>query len=360
MVTIWARMYTRKNYSVKDMAWWTRHDTVLLLLIALVPVIVYELFDQKWLHLPWLPIAVVGTAVAFIISFQNNATYDRVWEARKIWGGIVNASRAWGIVVNDFITTDFTDEDVSDAELRAIRKELIFRHIAWLTALRHAMRQPKPWEHVMKHRTNKEWSEMIGVREHRYPVEEELGPYLSEEELAYVLSKSNMSTQLVSLQSKQLRHLRTRGLIEDFRHMEMENILVELYALQGKSERIKNFPYPRQYATLNWIFLWIFVLLLPFGVMFEFDKIGAALTTSYPIIGANFIWLSVPFSALVMWVFHTMERIGRVSENPFEGTPNDVPITTISRGIEIDVREMIDDDPEAIPPPIEAQHHTQT
>jgi putative membrane protein len=198
------------------------------------------------------------------------------------------------------------------------------------------------------------------VREHRYSLEEELEPYLSEDELAYALSKSNKATQLISLQSKQLRHLRTRGLIEDFRHMEMENTLVELYTLQGKSERIKNFPYPQQYATLNSLFLWIFLLLLPFGVMFEFDKIGGTLSHRYPIIGPNFVWLSVPFSVLVMWVFHTMERIGRVSENPFEGTPNDVPITTISRGIEIDLREMLDEDPASIPPPIEAQHDTQT
>ena len=353
-------MYTKTNYSVKDMAWWTRQDTALLLFVALIPVVVYEVLDQKWLHLPWLPIAVVGTAVAFIISFQNNATYDRVWEARKIWGGIVNTSRAWGVVVNDFITTDFTDEDVSDAELEAIRRELVFRHIAWLTALRHAMRQPRPWEHFVRHPSNLEWRDAIAVREHRYSLEEELEPYLSEDELAYALSKSNKATQLISLQSQQLRHLRTRGLIEDFRHMEMENTLVEFYTLQGKSERIKNFPYPRQYATLNSLFLWIFLLLLPFGVMFEFDKIGGTLSHRYPIIGPNFVWLSVPFSVLVMWVFHTMERIGRVSENPFEGTPNDVPITTISRGIEIDLREMLDEDPASIPPPIEAQHDTQT
>jgi len=353
-------MYTKRNYSVKDMVWWTRQDTVVLIIIALVPVVVYEVFDQKWLHLPWLPIAVVGTAVAFIISFQNNATYDRVWEARKIWGGIVNTSRMWGIVVNDFITTDFTDEAVTEEELGGIRKELIFRHIAWMTALRHAMRQPRPWEHAMTQQTNKEWGEMIGVREHKYSLEDELEPYLSKEELEYVLSKSNRATQILSLQSKQLRELRTRRLIEDFRHMEMQNVLEELYALQGKSERIKNFPYPRQYATLNWTFLWIFVLLLPFGVMFEFDKIGTAMIDQYPNIGRNFVWFSIPFSVLVMWVFHTMERIGRVSENPFEGTPNDVPITTISRGIEIDLREMIDEDPASIPSPIEPQYDTQT
>jgi putative membrane protein len=84
-----------------------------------------------------------------------------------------------------------------------------------------------------------------------------------------------------------------------------------------------------------------------------------ALLEEYPRIGASFVWLSVPFSVLVMWVFHTMERIGRVSENPFEGTANDVPITTISRGIEIDLREMLDENPESIPGPIEAQYDTQ-
>lgn len=201
---------------------------------------------------------------------------------------------------------------------------------------------------------------MIGVREHRHSLEEELDGNMPPDELTYVLSKSNKPTQIVSLQSKRLRELRTRNLIEDFRHMEMENVLIELLALQGKSERIKNFPYPRQYATLNSMFMWIFVALLPFGVMFEFDKIGTELVGRYPLIGKYFVWLSIPFSVLVMWVFNTMERIGRVSENPFEGTPNDVPITTIARGIEIDLREMIDQDPSKIPAPIEPQYDTQT
>jgi putative membrane protein len=353
-------VYTRPSYSAKDLALWTRRETALLTAIATVPVIAYEVLDQKWLHLPWLPIAVVGTAVAFIMSFQNNASYDRVWEARKIWGGIVNASRAWGLAVRDFVTDDFSEEDVSESELSSIHRELICRHVAWLTALRHAMRQPRPWERSLQHQTNKEWAEMIGVQEHRHSLEEELAADMPDDELSYVLSKSNKPTQILSRQSKRLRELRQRNLIEDFRHMEMQNVLNELVALQGQSERIKNFPYPRQYATLNSTFMWIFLLLLPFGVMFEFDSIGTELMRSYPRIGDRFVWLSIPFSVLVMWVFHTMERIGRVSENPFEGTPNDVPITTISRGIEIDLREMIDQDPSTIPPPIEPQYDTQT
>lgn len=353
-------MYTRPNYSLRDMLSWTRQELLLFLLIALLPVTLYDLFDQRWLHLPWLPIALVGTAVAFIISFQNNATYDRVWEARKIWGGIVNASRTWGIMVNDFITNDFTDEKAGSDELQGIRRALIYRHVAWLTALRHAMRQPRPWESFKRHKTNREWSALIGVREHRYSLDEEISPYLSKVELDYVQGKTNIPAQLLSLQSKDLRELRRRGLIEDFRHMEMKNGLAEFYDLQGRSERIKNFPYPRQYATLNLMFLRIFVVLIPFGVMMEFGKIGEELVPQYPTLGRFFPWLSVPFSVAVMWIFHTMERIGRVSENPFEGNPNDVPITTMSRGIEIDLREMLDEDPEQIPPPFEPSCNAQT
>ena len=353
-------MYTRRRYSVKALASWTRLDTALLLIIALFPVVAYEVFDQKWLHLPWLPIAVVGTAVAFILSFQNNASYERLWEARKIWGGVVNSSRAWGYAVKDFISDQFRTQPVTDKDLDAIKRELIDRHVAWMTAFRHAMRQPRPWEYQLEHPTNKEWAKMIGVREHRYALEEELRGDLSEAELGYVLSKSNKPTQILGLQSKRLRELRADDLIDDFRHVELQQILDDLVALQGKSERIKNFPYPRQYATLNQTFLWIFIVLLPFGVMFEFDKIGSAMQDRFPLIGDHFVWLSIPFSVMVMWVFHTMERIGRVSENPFEGTPNDVPITTIARGIEIDLREMIDQDPATIPSPIEAQYDTQT
>jgi len=323
------------------------------IVVAALPVVIYEVLGQRWLHLPWLPIALIGTAVAFIISFQNNATYDRLWEARKIWGGIVNVSRAWALQVNDFVTNDFTDQPASEEEMLAIRTQLIERHIAWLTSLRHAMRQPRSWEAFQDDKTNRTWSDMIGVHEHRNSLGDDLEDYVAECDCSFVSNKANLPAQLLALQSKSLRRLRERVLIEDFRHMEMQQTLTNLLDLQGRSERIKNFPYPRQYATLNSLFLWIFILLLPFGVMFEFSKIGEELQVGHPTIGELFVWLSVPFSVVVMWVFHTMERIGRVSENPFEGSPNDVPITTISRGIEIDLREMLGQPGEMIPEPVQ-------
>lgn len=322
-----------------------------------------------WLRLPWLPIGVVGTAVAFIVSFKNNASYDRLWEARKIYGGIVNTSRSLTIMLNDFITNEFAKEKHSEESLFAIRKQMVMRHVAWMTSLRHALRQHKPWEVSRVTKADLKYMEGTEIREQEYTLAEELEGYVSEAEKELILSKANKQSECLNLQSKQMKELKLAGLIDDFRHMEMERILVELFTLQGKAERIKNFPYPRQFATLNYLFVWVFIILLPFGMMHEFEKIGEKividinahmLVHSSPLhgivkfLGTYFIWFTVPFTAIVSWIFHTMERIGEVTENPFEGNPNDVPITTMSRSIEINIRQMIDDDPAEIPDPIEA------
>ncbi len=200
---------------------------------------------------------------------------------------------------------------------------------------------------------------MAEIQEFKFTLEKELTPYLSKKEYDYILSKTNKATHTISLQSKQLKRLKEKKIIDDFRHIELEKILIELYALQGKSERIKNFPYPRQFATLNHNFVWIFLILLPFGIVQEFETLGNDLIENYPIIGKYFVWSSIPFSIIVSWVFHTMERIGRSCKNPFEGTPNDVPITTMSRGIEIDLREMLDEPLDSIPKPIVEKYNIQ-
>ena len=108
-------MYTKRNYSLRDMLFWTRQETVVFFVIATVPLVVYDLFEQRWLHLPWLPIALIGTAVAFIISFQNNATYGRASGRRARSGAASSTPREpWAMMVNDFITNDFTEEPASD------------------------------------------------------------------------------------------------------------------------------------------------------------------------------------------------------------------------------------------------------
>lgn len=367
-------MYTKKRFPFRGMIKWTRRYIYKFIIIGIIPVFLYKGFGLYWLHLPWLPIGVVGTAVAFIVSFKNNASYDRLWEARKIYGGIVNASRSFTLMINDFISNKHAENPLTDDELFKIRKEIVMRHIAWMTSLRHALRQHKPWEGSISDAAEQEYLSNVEVREWAYSLDEELDGYVNEVEKKEILSKKNKQAACLNLQSNHLRRLLDDGLIEDFRHMEMQSMMTEFFTLQGKVERIKNFPYPRQFATLNYFFVWIFIILLPLGMMHEFEEIGKSVVLdihehmkvhSSPIhiiveyVGTYFIWFTVPFTAIVSWIFHTMERIGETTENPFEGNGNDIPITTMSRGIEIDIRQMIGDDPALIPEPIELQFGLQ-
>lgn len=352
-------MYTKYKYSVKELLLWTRLEIVFFLLLSSAAVFLYQVAGMRWLQIPWTPIALVGTAVAFLIGFQNNAAYGRAWEARKIWGGIVNTSRTWAMMVRDMVSSDDAKNSVSEEEIAEQHNKLIHRHIAWLTALRHAMRARKSWEVFVEHRTNNEWHKKICIPERDNRLEDDLKPLLDESELSLVLETTNKSAAILALQSNHLRHLKDRGLLWEFSFLELEGLLKELFDLQGKSERIKNFPYPRQYATLGYDFVKIFVLLLPFGVVPEFAKIGESLIESFPVVGSMFVWLAVPFSAIVSWVFSTMHRIGTSGENPFEGSANDVPISTIARAIEIDLREMNREPRSQVPEPLCEIHNVQ-
>ncbi len=354
-------MYIKKQYHISIVLSWTKRYILFFFLISVIPVIFYELAGWKWLQLPWLPIGLIGTALAFISGFKNNAAYGRLWEARKIYGGIVNTSRTLTTMVNDFITLEFTSKKYSDEELFAMRKEIVLRHIAWMTALRHSLRNPKEWESSFDNKSDQEFMKSILVDEYQHTLEEQLEGYLSTEEKEEILAKTNKQTACLKLQSNHFKRLKLNGLIDDFRHIEFKNSIEELFTLQGKAERIKNFPYPRQFATLNSIFVWLFIFLIPFGLMNEFEQIGNTLSSSSSnIITQNFVWVSIPFAIIISWIFILIERVGDTSENPFDGGMNNgVPITTMSRGIEIDIREMINDNPEDIPKAYQTTNDSQ-
>ena len=352
-------MYTKKVFGARDMAKWTRFETFLFIAVITFIVALYYFFDLSWLKIPWTPLALIGTAVAFVIGFQNNSAYGRIWEARKIWGGIVNTSRTFGMFVQDMVTNEHATIKMSPEEIQHEVKTLTYRHIAWMTALRHAMRTSKPWETVMSEKSNREWSRMIKPPEWTVALDEDLKPYLSDEDMRYVMNKNNKHTAILYLQSHHLRKLKEQGTIWEFSFLELEGILQELFTLQGKSERIKNFPYPRHFASLNHYFMWVFVMLLPLALVPQFAEIGQDIGQRFPLVGDLFIWFCIPFYVAVAWVFHTMERIGRTGENPFEGSANDVPISTIARGIEIDLRQNLGETDEEIPDQFPAIYDTQ-
>jgi putative membrane protein len=329
-------MYTGKTYKVPEFIFWTRRSIFWLSILAIIPTVLYQVFDIKWLSVPWPVVALLGTATAFIVGFKNQQTYNRTWEARQIWGAAMSSSRSWALMCRDFI------EDNTRA------KEIIYRHFAWLTSLRYQLRTDRTWETINK-AYNKEYKKFYTIPEQETPIEVELLKYLSKEELEKILPKNNRAVYILSLQSTALRKLYDDGILDNFRFMGMHNMIKEFSDHQGKSERIKNFPYPRQYATVNALFVKLFCILLPFALVGEFNTLN---TDMAGVLNGYMVWFAIPFSVLISWVYTSLDQVGESTENPFEGSPNDVPISQMSRTVEIDIREMLAevDIPQALKP----------
>ncbi|MCT4122286.1 multidrug transporter [Elizabethkingia anophelis] len=335
-------MNTSSHYKLLHFIPWTRTKIYRMLLLSIVPTALFYFLSIKWLAIPWVPVALLGTATAFISGFKNTQTYNRTWEARQIYGTIINSSRAFGIMIKDFVRVNDKTEEA------ALHKEIIYRHFAWLTALRFQLREVKSWENVKTKSYNIEYLKYYKVPEWESSLDKELKPFLSENEWQYILSTKNKSTQIIAQQSSVFKKLNEEGKISDYNYVALENQLKDLYDQQGKCERIKNFPYPRQFSSINLYFTNALCLLLPLGFIGEFSKMIEKF-------GENIIWLVIPFSVLLGWVFLVLEQIGESTENPFEGNANDIPITQISRNIEIDLREMLGE--KDLPPAIQPQNN---
>jgi ion channel-forming bestrophin family protein len=318
-------MHSGKSYKLSEFLVWTKRTIFWLIILGIVPTVLYQILGLKWLAIPWTVVALLGTATAFIVGFKNTQTYNRTWEARQIWGAILNNSRTWGTMSRDFLNNPI------------ITKELVYRHFAWLTALRYQMRDSRVWETTNKAH-NEDYKVFYSVPEKESPLETELAKYISADELKYILTTKNKAVQLMSLQSKTLKELFANKEIDSYQFVEMEKMVKDFFDNQGKSERIKNFPYPRQFATINTFFIKLFCFLLPFGMLKEFDKLNESIEG---VMKGNMVWLVIPFSVLISWVYTSLEQVGESTENPFEGGANDVPISQMSRTIEIDLREML-------------------
>ena len=329
-------MYQAYRFTFRQSLWWTRHTLALVTAYASLLTCLAYFAGWSFLALPWQPVGLIGVALAFYLGFKNNSAYDRLWEARKIWGGMVNASRSFAVMARDFVH--------SEEDGPALRKELVHRHVAWLHMLTVELRKVTPWEHQGK--LSEGARKLYGTVVTDDDAEAVLREYVSEEETAYLLSKGNRSSHLLSAQSRRMMELREAGIIDHFRHLAMQELITEFYTLQGKAERIKKFPLPRQWVSANAYCIGIFMVLLPFGMIDVFSR-G---TESWSLFGA------IPATVVCFWIFWLMDRVGEYSENPFEGLANDVPIRSMARGIEIDIRQMLDETD--LPPKIGAVEGT--
>ncbi|MFK7991827.1 MAG: bestrophin family protein [Sandaracinaceae bacterium] len=322
-------MYQGYRYSFWRSVMWTRHSIGMTALYATAACSVFYFAEIHWIALPWQPVGLIGVALAFYLGFKNNSAYDRTWEARKIWGGIVNSSRSFAVMARDFVLDDDADE---------ITREIVHRHVAWLHILALELRKVTPWEHQGKLSTGTR--KAYGTLLKEGDAAAVLADYVDEEEATYVLSKGNRSSHLLSQQSRRLMEFRETGALEHFRHLAMQELITEFYTLQGKAERIKKFPLPRQWVSANAYCIFLFGVLLPFGMIDVFSKAPEGWM----------VFLAVPATVISFWIFWMMDRVGEYSENPFEGLANDVPIKNMARGIEIDIRQMLDETD--LPPPV--------
>lgn len=334
-------MIVKKNLSLKSIYEFAGHHLLWLGGWMLLVSTVYYFTRWPFMTIPWLPLSLIGTAVAFYVGFKNNQSYDRVWEARKIWGALVNNSRKFSAMVKNL----HSEEAVQEAEAD-IRRQIVFRHIAYLYQLREQLLRPSPWEHVSLNwwfgRFNQQRRERFFRRFQQHLDEVAAQSYLSAGEKQYLGNAQNKATQLLDLQTQQVQLLFRKKAINHMQQVALQEVLNSFYDEQGKAERIKNFPFPRKFASFSFVFVCIFVFLLPFGIVSEFSKLGDI-----------YIWLSVPVGIIVGWVYVVMEMIGDYSENPFEGLHNDIPMLAICRSIEIDLLQMMGE--ENIPGPISAR-----
>ena len=259
---------------------------VVLLLWDILVTLVYMQYIHAWLDLPDLPIPLLGSAIAVYLTFRNTAAYARWWEARTLWGATVNGSRTFARQCRTLLAPDQA----------ALRRELVRRHIAYVHALRLHLRRQAPWE--------------------------EIGQRLPADEIDALRGVANVPNAIISRTAEIVA--RDAGLSPESRRLSMfDETFTSLTSAQGGMERIKNTPLSQQYSTYPAILTHGFCVLLPVGLV------------------ENLHYWTPLGSTVAGFLFLALLQIGKDMQNPFENSENDVPLSALTRAIEIDLREDI-------------------
>lgn len=272
-----------------------------LLYVLIIGLLVHALTTRFRDLIPVMPITIpafIGTAISVILSFKLNQSYDRWWEARKIWGAIVNDSRSFVLQLQSFV----------NGGQQAAIKEIAYRHIAWCFSLGQSLRGQNAAENLQG--------------------------FISAQDMAAIESHNNKPLALLQLNSAQLTQLKQQGHLEIFSQVQINNTLVNFSNAMGMAERIKNTIFPVTYRLFLHFFIYIFVVTL---------SIALRDIESY---------FEIPLLLFISSAFFLLERSATHLQDPFSNKPTDTAMTTIARNIEINIRQLLGEKevPAAVPP----------
>lgn len=285
---------------------WTR--TLIVTGISVAVTILYEFVPGAHVSVTATPFSLIGFALGIYLGFRNNTAYDRFWEARKLWGALVNTSRSFTRQVLTLLDTRASEDAHA---VRAMQVELVHLAIAFVLALRHHLRDHAPWESV----------------------EKALGP-AAVAELKADAHDGNVPLAILQRMGALLADARRRGFVDPLHVPVLETSLVSLTDIQGACERIKTTPIPYSYTVLMHRLVALYCGLLPLGLT---ETLG---------------WATPVVVLLMSYTFFGLDAIGDEVEQPFGLDINDLPLDAIARTIERNLRQRLGED---VPPALSPQ-----
>ena len=287
-------MLLKKKIPMKYVLGKIRVELILVLLYVISFDLLHRFYETEAMNIPIAIPTIIGTVISLLLAFKSNQAYDRWWEARMIWGAIVNDSRTLLRQVIGF----YKDPDFS-VEANEFKESFAKRQAAWCYSLGQALRGKDPLKPI-KH-------------------------LLTADEFRYVSKHKHVPNAILILHSRALKIAKDQGKINTYQQVEIDNTLTRLCDSMGKCERIKNTVFPTTYSLYIRFTLCLFIMLLPFGLT---NLVG---------------WLQIPLVTTIAAAFFLVEKMAIHLQDPFENRPTDTPVTTISTAIEKNLIQMVNE-----------------
>lgn len=294
-------MIVKRNFDLIKVFWNIRVEMLASIIVA-VSVFVLHRFQFFEINLPFSIAGILGSALAIFVAFRNQSSYGRWWEARTIWGGIINNSRIFARQIIANSDNAIATGKATKVQADDFKKEMIYRQIAFAHVLRLYLRRE---------------SDLSSLQ-----------PFLQNAEFDTLQKIQNKPNYLLKLQGIRIKEAIRTEMLGAFDNISMEPNLAAFNNWQGACERIKNTPLPMNYQYFTKLFLYVFIFILPFCLIGDFSKLKIE-------------FLLVPVSVIISFVFAVMNRVGELNENPFENQMSDIPMTALCNTIERDLKEML-------------------